>query len=133
MVKLHSQKLKKTIISIIVAIMLCNFVMPVVSFAKTDTEGGGEVFAPIMKFIVYVCDRIFQFLQDSFCSIDSIEKEDGTYVYQYAPATIFSGKILAFDINFIDPNKEIRKMADVSEMLVNIRDGDGRINRFYDK
>ena len=103
MKKLHSKKLNKFIVSIVVAVMLCGFIMPPISYAETDTNSGGGLFAPIVKLVVYICDNIFQFFQDSFVNLNSIQNRDGTFTFDYSPAAIFSGKIPAFDINFINP------------------------------
>ena len=104
---LHSKKHNKIIITIILAIMLCNFIMPNYSIAKTDTDGGGSTFAPMSKFLTFICDDIFQFLQETFISLSNIDQKDGTYEYRYSPAIIFSGTVPALDIDFINPNTEV--------------------------
>lgn len=96
-----TQRKTKQIICIIFIIMLCNFIIPNVAYGAVDS---GTIFAPISKLLVYICDNLMQFMQNSFISPDSIEQDDGTYNFQYSPAVIFSGTVPAFDINFINPN-----------------------------
>ena len=108
MEKLHSKKITKYITIIAVIIMLCNFVMPNYTYAATNNANGGELHDPLVKFLVFLSDSIFQFLQESFTSMESIKEEDddGNYVYkfQYSPGIIFSGHVPALDINFITAN-----------------------------
>ena len=108
MKKEKTNKLTKQITCIIIIIMLCNFIMPNFTYAATD-EDSGTVFAPISKFITFLCDSIMQFLQNTFTSIESINQGDGTYNFQYSPAIIFSGTVPALDINFITPNTKVKK------------------------
>ena len=112
--RLHSKTKSKIIIAIIAIIMLCSFILPNYSYAETNTESGGQIFDPVSKFLVFVCDNVFQFLQETFVSMDKIEQKDGEYNYQYSPAKIFSGTVPSFDINFIEPNTSYNESADFS-------------------
>ena len=105
MKKLHSKMLNKLIISIIAVIMLCNFVMPNYSYAKTDTKGGGKLFNYIAEFLCFIPDAVIDTLQHFFVSTKSIN-ENGDYKILYSPGTIFAGKIPAFDIDFIGVTKD---------------------------
>ena len=117
MKKLHSKKQNKIIITIIAIVMLCNFVMPNYSYAKTEKNDGGQIFDPIAKLLTFVCDNVFQFLQETFVTMDKIEAKEGEYNFQYSPAKIFSGTVPAFDINFIEPNTEYYEKADFSSFV----------------
>lgn len=83
--------------------MLCNFVMPKKLYAVKDIEEGGPLFKTIVEFTTYLGDELMQWLQNTFTSADEIEQEDGTYLFKYTPAIIFSGEVPALDINFISP------------------------------
>lgn len=107
MKKVKTKKTTKQIICIILALMLCNFIIPNATYAD-DTGSGGPIFNPIAKFVTYLCDSVMQFMQDSFTTTESIDKGDGTYNFQYSPGIIFSGKVAGLDINFIEPNDEVR-------------------------
>lgn len=108
MKKEKTNKLSKQIICIIIVLMLCNFIVPNFTYAAND-EDSGTIFAPISKFITFLCDSIMQFLQNTFTSVESINQGDGTYNFQYSPAIIFSGTVPAFDINFITPNTNVKE------------------------
>ena len=56
--KLHSKPVNKIIITIIVAIMLCNFVIPNYSYAETNTGGGGKLFNYIAEFLCFIPDIV---------------------------------------------------------------------------
>ena len=92
----------KQIISIMVVIMLCNFIVPNYSYA-VSTEGGGSLVKVIAQFVCFIPDVVIEFLQDMFVTPESIKVAEENYKIQYSPGTIFSGQIPAFDINFIDP------------------------------
>ena len=102
-------KVSKQIICMIVMIMLCNFIMPNYAYAA-DTDGGGSIFDPLIKFVTFLCDSVMQFMQNSFTSSQSIDNGDGTYNFQYSPAIIFSGTVQGLDINFITPNTDTRNI-----------------------
>ena len=108
MKKIKTNNLTKQIICIIIFLMLCNFIMPNITYAAGDDEKGGPIFDPIAKFVTYLCDSIMQYLQNTFTSNANIDNGDGTYNFQYSPGIIFSGKVLGLDINFIEPNTDVR-------------------------
>ena len=73
MKELHSKKVIKHIILIIAILMLCNFVVPKNIYAEgMETDGGGAIFDPVAKFITHLCDRFFQFMQESFVSVEEM-------------------------------------------------------------
>lgn len=97
---------KKIICIMLTVLMLCNFITPSTIYAASD-EDSGPIFAPISSFITFLCDSVMQFLQNTFTSVESIKQGDGTYIFQYSPAIIFSGTVPALDINFITPNTDV--------------------------
>ena len=115
--------IKKILIVIITIIMINNFIMP----NYVHAANGGKLFTPITEFLVGISDRIMATLEAVFVGKTGlgdpltaseikvelpgqegwlIENIDGTYNFQYSPAIIFSGKVPAFDINFINPMKD---------------------------
>ena len=98
----------KKLIIILVIIAMLGGLFPVPNSAVTDPGDGGNVLAPLENFVVYLCDKVMQWLQETFTTLDEIEQEDGSYNFQYSPAIIFSGTVPAFDINFIEPNQDER-------------------------
>lgn len=104
---INTKKLTKKIICIIIFLMLCNFIMPNNIFAAEE-EDSGTVFAPVCKFITFLCDNVMQFMQDTFTTPQKIKTAGNIYNFQYSPAIIFSGTVQAFDVNFIKPNTDIR-------------------------
>lgn len=114
---------KKVIATLFILILLFNSLIPnnvQASQIKPDSnneEEGGTIFAPICSFITFLCDSVMQFLQNTFTSLESIERGDGTYNFQYSPAIIFSGTVPAFDINFIKPNTDVKKSSNSGEYI----------------
>ena len=104
-----AKNLTKQIICIIIVLMLCNFIIPNVTYGY-DVGSGGSIFNPFFKFVTFLCDSVMQFLQNSFTSNQSIDNGDGTYLYQYSPGIIFSGTVQGLDINFITPNTDTRNI-----------------------
>ena len=96
-------KIKKILYKLIVVILITvtlTGTVPNISYAETDTDGGGSVFDPFFKMIAYICDGAMQFMQNAFVSSENIAMGDGRYKFQYSPAVIFSGEVKSFDINF---------------------------------
>ena len=107
MIKLHRKIINKIVITIIAIIMLCNFIMPNISYAETDTNNGGDFLDHILgEFLCFLPDVVNDFLQHTFVSPLDIEVEDDKYEILYSPGTIFSGQIPAFDVNFISPRNK---------------------------
>ena len=91
MKKLHSKKLNKFIISIIVAVMLCNFVMPNYCLA-VSTENGGSFIKPLAKLLCFLPDAANNLMQHMFVSEDDIKiKEADTSVAEDAYNFLDSG------------------------------------------
>lgn len=116
---------KKVIATLFILILLFNLLIPnnvQASQIKPDSnneEEGGTIFAPICSFITFLCDSVMQFLQNTFISLESIDRGDGTYNFQYSPAIIFSGTVPAFDINFIKPNTDVKTDSNSGEYIKN--------------
>ena len=103
-----NKKITKKIFIILIIITILTGFLPNFVQAETDPEEGGGILEPIEKFVVYLSDKVMQWLQTTFTSSENIEVGDGTYNFQYSPAIIFSGTVPAFDINFIKPNTDTR-------------------------
>ena len=119
--KIEIKRITKQIIYIIIVLMLCNFITPKITYAASDKDSG-VIFAPISKFITFLCDSVMQFLQDNFVTTEKIKQEDGTYIFQYSPAIIFSGTVPAFDINFIEPNPDVRNTNNFDAYIRNMEE-----------
>ena len=108
MKKLHRNKLNKIIVLSLAVIMLCSFVMPK-RITAVSTENGGSAVEPLAKFLCYIPDAVNNVLQHMFVSTMDIEIEENDeikeYSILYSPKIIFSGKVPAFDINFIQPTE----------------------------
>lgn len=88
---------------------------------EEQDEEGGELFTPISQFILGIADGVMATMQSAFLgneklsnliTSNAIKKTSATdpngnsatiYVIKYSPATIFSGKIPALDINIFNP------------------------------
>ena len=97
------EKLTKKIICIIIIVMLCSFIIPNLSFA-VSANGGGSLIGEFAQLFCILPDAIIGGLQYMFVTEEGIKDENGEYQIMYSPGVIFSGKIPAFDIDFITPN-----------------------------
>ena len=65
---------------------------------------GGALFKPIFQFVCGIGDIAIEIMQDIFLTHKTdIYVGSYQYIIRYSPGIIFSGKIPAFDINFINP------------------------------
>ena len=118
-----NKKVKKQANKIIIAliiVMLCNFVMPKVTFASNLNVVGGIFFKPIAQFIAWFADVAIQALQVVAIGDGTMKVENSPYLVRYSPGIIFSGKIPMFDINFISPDEDYevgRMVANYDEIL----------------
>lgn len=103
---IKTEKTKK-IIYIIVILMLCNFIIPNYAFAA-EVGSGGSLLTPIAQFFCILPDACLNLLQHMFVSGYDIDEsgEDNTYTIYYSPALIFSNKIPAMGINYIEQSQE---------------------------
>ena len=125
MKKIKKDSLTKQIICIIIFLMLYNFIIPSYCFA-VSTEGGGSLLDIIVEMACFIPDKVIEFLQKMFVSIQGI-KTGGKYEILYSPGTIFSGQIPAFDINFIKPKTPFSNTRYLNDM----HDNSSKIS--YDK
>ena len=109
--------LTKQIIYIIIILMLCNFIIPTYSYA-VETEEGGSLIEVIAQFLCFIPDAVINILQEMFVTPERIQLEDETYSIKYSPGIIFSGDVPAFDINFIDPNTDIRNVNNYNSYII---------------
>lgn len=123
MKKLKIQNLSKQIICIIIILMLCNFIIPNYSYA-VSANGGGSLLKVMAQFLCFIPDAVINCLQEMFISTDEIDDTaTGEYKILYGPATIFSGEIPAFDINFINPKGEFKESVKLDEDSIVIGGG----------
>ena len=94
----NSKVIKKLILSIMLVIMLGNFVMPNYSHAIS----AGKLAEPIFSFITWIGDEILSFLQVKVAGGLPLNDEKNNITY--SPGNIFANNIAIFDINFIQPN-----------------------------
>lgn len=109
------KKITKKLICILAAIILIAGTIPYNSRAATDMSDmtdGLNILEPVEQFVVFLCDSVMQWLQNKLVTTDKIAQDDGTYNFQYSPAIIFSGKVPAFDVNFISPAKDSIKTTE---------------------
>ena len=104
----RNKKTIKNLIIIILVITILSALVPIHVQAKTDTEEGGLLLTPIEDFVLFVCDKVMNWLQHTFVTPENIEIEEDVWDFKYSPAIIFSGNVPAFDINFIVPGDDIK-------------------------
>ena len=113
---LHSKKITKQIIVIIAIIMLCNFTMPVFSYAVSTQEGGSEL-EKITKLLCFIPDVVNNLLQNMFVTPYKIYVND-LYRICYSPGIIFSGMVPGLSVNFIEPMEDtVVTLNDNTEVL----------------
>ena len=91
--------IKKILISLLLAVLLTNFVMP--NYVQADV--GGKLAKPIFQFVAWIGEVAIDYMQKIFMG----EGKTDDVGVKYSPGVIFNGDVLAFDINFIKPNEEI--------------------------
>lgn len=134
MKKIKTRNIIKKITCIIIVLILCNFIVPNITYGVIDA---GPIFAPICKFITYLCDTIMELMQNEFISLEPIKsdsnkvvitpdigasvpnlgKDNSTYNFQFSPAIIFSGTVPAFSINFINPGQDDRNINNMNAYI----------------
>ncbi|MGN1310764.1 MAG: hypothetical protein ACI4VP_03535 [Clostridia bacterium] len=93
----------KRISMLLLIMLLCNFLLPQVSFGAVD------LVTPLSRFFCAVGDITISTLQKYIVGTGAIKYSGSEeYTLKYSPGVIFSGTLPAFDINFISPipNKE---------------------------
>lgn len=100
--------INKTIIKNLIIIMIItatlSTLVPTSVSAANDTEDGGGILHPIESFVLFLGDKVMEWLQHTFVSAENIEVEPEVWDFKYSPSIIFSGDVPALDINFISPN-----------------------------
>jgi len=94
--------IKKLLLSIILVIMLGNFVMPTRVQAKIT---GGDLAQPVMQFVAWLGDMVVEFLQKNVGNGGDITDMDGNYAIKYTLGNIFANEIALLDVNFVSPNE----------------------------
>ena len=85
---------------VLLVVLLCNFLSPNYSYAEEHSARETNNF--LGQFFCSIGDIIMETLQEEIAGIKGL-KYNGTYGFRYTPATIVSGTLAAFDINFISP------------------------------
>ena len=85
---------------VLLVVLLCNFLSPNYSYAEEHSTRETNNF--LGQFFCSIGDIIMETLQEEIAGIKGL-KYNGTYGFRYTPATIVSGTLAAFDINFISP------------------------------
>lgn len=112
-----NRKTIKNLIIIMFALIIFSVMLPKPVFAETDVEDGGGIWRPLEDFMLFLDDKVMQWLQKTFTSVENIEVDEGVYDFKYSPAIIFSGKVNAFDINFINPNQKDQSSSKYSDYI----------------
>lgn len=104
---LINKKTMKNLIIIMAIITILSALVPKGCQAATDTANGGKLFTPISDFVLFICDSIMGWLQNTLVTPEDIEVSDNVWEFKYSPAIIFSGEVPALDINFINPGEDV--------------------------
>lgn len=127
-----NKKIIKNLIIIIAVTTLLSALVPLPTMAKTDTENGGKILTPIEDFVLFVCDKIMGWLQNTFTSSDGIEVRDNVWEFKYSPAIIFSGTVPALDINFMNPDSTVSTGSSAETYIKNsVQEYYGHRNKNY--
>ena len=105
---LKNAVIKKILIILMVVILINGFIMPNYVWAVTELDEKsvvGKLVSGLFGLFAYVGDAGISVMQNIFLGTgDIIEK--GEYAIKFSPGLIFSGRIAAFDINFINPGQD---------------------------
>lgn len=96
--------IKRILIIFVMIVMTTNFIMPNYIYAKT------EPVETVSNALFYLCAKLGDVLIGSMQLImvgtNDIGGNAGAYFIRYSPGMIFANKILALDINFLNPKSE---------------------------
>lgn len=99
MKKIAKKKHYNKIAIVLLVVLLCNFLVPTyISLAKDDEKAESH----LTQFFCSIGDIILNLLQENITGVSGL-KYNGKYALRYSPGVIFSGRLAAFDINFISP------------------------------
>lgn len=113
--KINEKKHSKKITIMLLIVILFNFVVPNVSHA-------GVLLNAFSNLLLVVPDNLMVGLHEIFLGETDIKDDTGSYSIKFGPGTIFSGKIPAFSINFIDSDggeSELTPIYDTNEWHYN--------------
>ena len=100
--------IKKILIILMVVILINSFIMPNYVWAVTELDEKsvvGKLVSGLFGLFAYVGDAGISIMQNIFLGTGDIT-EKGEYAIKFSPGLIFSGRIAAFDINFINPGQD---------------------------
>lgn len=105
-----------------------NVVAETLKSSNDDLSTGGMLFKPVSALLFGVGKTAISLLQDWFYMDESTKKtvkafddNDNPHVF-YSPATIISGKVPLFDINFISPKEKKRLIGTYIDANVDSKD-----------
>ena len=105
---LKNAVIKKILIILMVVILINGFIMPNYVWAVTELDEKsvvGKLVSGLFGLFAYVGDAGISIMQNIFLGTGDIT-EKGEYAIKFSPGLIFSGRIAAFDINFINPGQD---------------------------
>lgn len=105
---LKNALIKKILIVLMVVILINNFIIPNYVWAVTELDEKsvvGKLVSGLFGLFAYVGDAGISIMQNIFLGTGDIT-EKGEYAIKFSPGLIFSGRIAAFDINFINPGQD---------------------------
>lgn len=105
---LKNAVIKRILIILMVVILINSFIMPNYVWAVTELDEKstvGKLVSGLFGLFAYVGDAGISIMQNIFLGTGDIT-EQGEYAIKFSPGLIFSGRIAAFDINFINPGQD---------------------------
>ena len=109
--------MKKILIALIIVVMLSNFIMPNYVQAKSVGEKLVEGF---FYLIAYIGDAGISTMQNIMVGTKDIKDSSGEYSIKYSPGIIFSGEVLALDVNFLSPREDTIQKETTKEEEISI-------------
>jgi len=113
---INNSIIKKILISLLLVVMISNFILP----NRVQALSGGDLAQPIFQFITWLGDIVLEFMQKPLVGVGTIQDVDDQYAIKYSPGIIFSGEVLAFDINFLNPKESKEVFKEKVERLYHI-------------
>ncbi len=131
MKKLFRSKLKKFILIVLTFFVLFNFMMPTYSHASDFV---GDMLEPVADFVCSIGDMVIDVLQGmmipgapkAVTTREGYGDDQAVPMIMYSPLAIFSNKIPALDINFLNPASNFEEQYNVLITLASNFDSSSR-------
>lgn len=131
MKKLFQSKLKKIILIVLTFFVLFNFMMPTYSHASDFV---GDMLEPVADFVCSIGDMVIDVLQGmmipgapkAVTTREGYGDDQAVPMIMYSPLAIFSNKIPALDINFLNPASNFEEQYNVLITLASNFDSSSR-------